>query len=114
LEDKDSNLRPCPFNIFLKLQTSKQVKRRPLKMTIAHITLAVRDLPAAKAFYTTILAPLNYKITHDFGAVTCGFGEGGRNDFWIIPTSQDEPQKTHIAFRAESKEVVEKFHEEGL
>ena len=84
-------------------------------MPIAHATLPVRDLAAAKAFYTTALAPLGYKITQEYGTVTCGFGiSGGKDDFWLLPTGGEEAQKMHMAFHGESEEAVRGFHEEAL
>lgn len=89
---------------------------------IDHYTLVVRDYEAAKAFYLTALAPLGYQlvmeITRDMVPSlpcekTCGIGVGGKPDLWLRP-AEGTVVPTHIAFRADSRAVVDAFHAAAL
>lgn len=78
---------------------------------IDHITLRVRDLAAAKAFYSAALAPLGYKLGMEFpdGA---GLGAGGKLDFWLIQDPEARPQ--HLAFSAPDRETVDAVYAAAL
>jgi catechol 2,3-dioxygenase-like lactoylglutathione lyase family enzyme len=75
-----------------------------------HVGLQVSDVPQSKAFYEKALAPLGYKVLMDFGEAV-GFGIE-RPDFWIHVGG--DKGATHVAFAAESRNVVEAFHEAAL
>jgi catechol 2,3-dioxygenase-like lactoylglutathione lyase family enzyme len=78
---------------------------------IDHLTLRVRDLAAAKAFYAAALAPLGYKVGMEFpeGA---GLGAGGKLDFWLVQDPAARPQ--HLAFSAPDHAGVDAFHAAAL
>jgi catechol 2,3-dioxygenase-like lactoylglutathione lyase family enzyme len=78
---------------------------------IDHITLRVRDLAAAKAFYTKALAPLGYRLGMEFpdGA---GLGAGGKLDFWLIQDPEARPQ--HLAFSAPDRDAVDAVYAAAL
>ncbi len=78
---------------------------------IDHVTLRVRDLAAAKAFYLAALAPLGYKLGMEFpdGA---GLGVGGKLDFWLVQDPEARPQ--HLAFSAPTRAAVGAFHAAAL
>jgi catechol 2,3-dioxygenase-like lactoylglutathione lyase family enzyme len=78
---------------------------------IDHVTLRVRDLAAAKAFYTAALAPLGYQVGMEFpdGA---GLGAGGKLDFWLVQDPEARPQ--HLAFSAPDRSAVDAFHAAAL
>ena len=78
---------------------------------IDHITLRVRDLAAAKAFYTKALAPLGYSLGMEFpdGA---GLGAGGKLDFWLIQDPEARPQ--HLAFSAPDRAAVDAVYAAAL
>jgi catechol 2,3-dioxygenase-like lactoylglutathione lyase family enzyme len=78
---------------------------------IDHITLRVRDLAAAKAFYSAALAPLGYVLGHEFpdGA---GMGAGGKLDFWLAHDPEARPQ--HLAFAAPDRGSVDAFYAAAL
>jgi catechol 2,3-dioxygenase-like lactoylglutathione lyase family enzyme len=78
---------------------------------IDHVTLRVRDLAAAKAFYTAALAPLGYALGMEFpdGA---GMGAGGKLDFWLVQDPEARPQ--HLAFAAPDRAAVDAFHAAAL
>lgn len=80
---------------------------------IDHIQLVVRDFSAARRFYTGILAVLNIPV-------------GGSTDdfFWadelVISTAESEAAqgqltgRCHLAFQAESRDMVDAFHQAAL
>jgi catechol 2,3-dioxygenase-like lactoylglutathione lyase family enzyme len=72
-----------------------------------HVHLRVSDLDASKRFYAGALAPLGLRLT--------GEGEGwfSADELFL---SDDAPATAglHIAFQAESREVVDRFHEAAL
>jgi catechol 2,3-dioxygenase-like lactoylglutathione lyase family enzyme len=78
---------------------------------IDHISVPVRDLELAKAFYEAVLAVLGYTKLDDRPA-TVGFGKE-YSEFWINlrPSSpHDDDPGTHVALRAKSKDMVDAFH----
>jgi catechol 2,3-dioxygenase-like lactoylglutathione lyase family enzyme len=83
---------------------------------IDHVSVPVRDLAAAVAFYTRVLAPLGYtKLVARVG--TAGFGKR-YPEFWLnlrvdMGTSPANPG-AHIALRAPSEEAVRAFHAAAL
>jgi len=78
---------------------------------IDHITLRVRDLDTAKAFYAAALAPLGYVLQMEFpdGA---GFAVAGKPDFWLFQDPEARPQ--HLAFAAPDRAEVDAFYEAAL
>lgn len=78
---------------------------------IDHMSLRVRDLEKSKAFYLAALAPLGYTAVMEFPGVV-GFGEGGKADFWI--GSGEVGPITHIAFRAQTHEIVDAFYKAAM
>lgn len=86
---------------------------------IDHTGVTVRDFKRSKEFYKQALAPLGYEMLMEFpAAVTgssdvAGFGEGGKPDFWINSGTAQKPH-IHVAFRAQSKSVVDAFYQAAL
>lgn len=80
---------------------------------IDHVQLVVRDLPAARRFYTAIFESLNIPI-------------GGTADdyFWadelFVSTTESKAAqgrltgRHHLAFQAESRNMVDAFHQAAL
>ena len=82
---------------------------------IDHVSVPVRDLKRAKAFYEAVLATLGYTILDDRPA-TIGFGKK-YSEFWInvrAGITRDENPGMHIALRAKSREAVDAFHTTAL
>jgi catechol 2,3-dioxygenase-like lactoylglutathione lyase family enzyme len=79
-----------------------------------HITLPVRDLERARAFYLAALAPLGIGIVMEAtpeqtgGAGYAGFGADGKAFFWI--GGQNPTGKTHVAFAAKDRASVDAFY----
>jgi catechol 2,3-dioxygenase-like lactoylglutathione lyase family enzyme len=78
---------------------------------IDHVTLRVRDLAAAKAFYAAALAPLGYQVGKEFPEAI-GLGVGGMLDFWLVGDAEAKPQ--HLAFSAPNRAGVDAFHTAAL
>jgi len=79
---------------------------------IDHLTLTVKDLASARAFYAQALAPLGYRVVMEFGS-TCAFGAEGKPSLWLAegeaPTSP-----LHLALVAGGRSEVDLFHREAL
>jgi len=79
---------------------------------IDHITVNVDDLQEAKNFYQSALAPLGYSLQMEFeGAIGFGSGEG-MPDFWL--GAREERGACHVAFTAEDRATVDRFHEAAV
>ena len=83
---------------------------------IDHISLSVRDLPAAAAFYELLLAPLGYaKLV--IRPASIGFGKK-YPELWLNLRSQMPPPASnpgaHVALRARSEDAVRAFYAAAL
>ncbi len=81
-------------------------------MPIDHVTVKVKDLSRAKAFYVQALAPLGYAITMEWQNFI-GFGVGGKADFWVAQYAETAPP-AHVAFVAGGVKMVDAFHRAGV
>jgi catechol 2,3-dioxygenase-like lactoylglutathione lyase family enzyme len=88
---------------------------------IDHVTILVSDYTRSMKFYLKALAPLGYALTLQLDDVTypqlpaaffAGLGVAGKSDFWLRPNKVVVP--THLAFRAETREVVNRFYTEAI
>ncbi len=79
---------------------------------IDHLTLKVRNMARARAFYTAALAPLGYEIVMEFEG-TVGMGVDRKPDLWLAEDPQNT-RPTHIAFVAPSRKAVDAFHAAAL
>lgn len=77
-----------------------------------HIGLDVVNLKESKEFYLKALKPLGYEIFIEWGAWV-GFAVNGKPDFWLRAGAKTTPS-IHVAFRAENRELVDKFYEAAL
>jgi catechol 2,3-dioxygenase-like lactoylglutathione lyase family enzyme len=86
---------------------------------IDHTGINVSNFEKSKEFYANALAPLGYQLLREFDAsgtgFTCvaGFGIDGKPDFWIVQGKVNTP-RIHVAFRAETREMVQAFYEAAL
>ena len=83
-------------------------------MPIHHTTLLVSDLAASKAFYTTALAPLNYKVGMEFPGYVGYINSDGKVDFWLKDTKGVKVPDIHLAFLGTSEKEVQDFHAAAL
>jgi len=86
---------------------------------IDHMGVNVSDLQRSKAFYAAALAPLGYRVIIELtkdqtgGFEGVGMGEPPKPDFWLAGGAPNEP-RIHVAFRAESRAVVDAFYQAAL
>ena len=79
---------------------------------IDHTGVTVSKIEPSKAFYRAALAPLGYAMLKEFGPVA-GFGIAPNHDFWIGQGVPNVPP-IHVAFRAESRAMVDAFYRAAL
>jgi catechol 2,3-dioxygenase-like lactoylglutathione lyase family enzyme len=84
-----------------------------------HTGFAVSDLGQSKAFYTAALRPLGIELLLEVTAeqtgagAHAGFGAGQKPFFWI--GDHGSPcSGVHIAFTADSRAQVDRFHQAAL
>src|SRR5579862_2933919 len=84
---------------------------------IDHISLAVRDLKGAEAFYTALLKPLGMAKLREWPDAAIGFGKK-YPEFWINKrASMDRvaaDSGVHICLRAPDTAAVDAFHAAAL
>jgi catechol 2,3-dioxygenase-like lactoylglutathione lyase family enzyme len=74
---------------------------------IDHVGIEVRDVEASRAFYTAVLEPLGIPVED---AADGGFSA----DELFVRAGHTPTQGLHLAFQAESREVVDRFHAAAL
>jgi len=77
-----------------------------------HLSLGVRDLEAAGAFYDAVFAPLGAAKSLS-KPTEMAYGPGGRTSlFWLYPVSGEQVAGlgAHIAFTADSRAAVDAAH----
>lgn len=81
-----------------------------------HLSVGVRDLAAARAFYDAFLAPLGHAPS-SVTAAELAYGPGGMGaQFYLYPVSgaQVAGLGTHIAFSADSRAAVDAAYAAAL
>ena len=84
-----------------------------------HVGFAVSDLERARKFYQQTLSPLGIMLIYDItaeqtdGEAYLGFGEDQRPYFWV-GTGRRFGGNIHVAFLAETRDLVDRFHAAGL
>lgn len=82
-----------------------------------HVTYSVSNIEAAKKFYTEALAPIGYRLRHEFahgGADIVGIGSGeSAIELWFYAGEKTVP-RVHMAFRADTREQVDEFYRLAL
>lgn len=78
-----------------------------------HIGLKVNDLDAAVRFYQAALEPLGHVLCSQ-EASYAGLGQKGEAALWLYASQGSRTNAVHVAFRARSREAVDRFHACGL
>jgi catechol 2,3-dioxygenase-like lactoylglutathione lyase family enzyme len=84
---------------------------------IDHVSIAVRDLKSAEAFYAALLAPLGMTKLREWPGAAIGYGRK-YPDFWIncreAMSRVAADSGVHICLRAADTEAVDAFHAAAL
>lgn len=84
-----------------------------------HAGVSVGDAVTSRRFYEASLAPLGYKVLMEVplqftgGKMVLGMGVPPKPDFWVYQGAPQKPH-VHVAFRADSRAVVDAFHAAAL
>ena len=79
---------------------------------IDHVKAFVSDLERSRTFYLRALEPLGYRVILQPAPVVLGLG-ADRPDFWL-ELRPENVTTAHLAFRADSPDVVDAFHRAAL
>ena len=79
---------------------------------IDHVGVGVTDVARSKLFYAAALEPLGYELLLEW-QTHAGFGVWPKPDFWIGAGAVNDPP-VHVAFRADSRADVDRFHAAAL
>jgi catechol 2,3-dioxygenase-like lactoylglutathione lyase family enzyme len=79
---------------------------------IDHTGVTVSDVRRSKTFYAAALTPLGYSVLME-GEQFAGFGVAPKPDFWIGQGTPNSPA-LHVAFRAESRALVDAFYKAAI
>ena len=71
-------------------------------------------MTAARPSTSRPCAPLGLSVLKDFPGAAAGFGTDGHAAFWIEAQGRPVQGRLHIAFTADSREVVDAFHAAAL
>jgi len=84
---------------------------------IDHVSVAVRDLGKAQAFYSALLAPLGLAKLREWPNAAIGFGKK-YPEFWLNKRCEmdriAEDSGVHICLRAPDPAAVDAFHAAAL
>ena len=82
---------------------------------IDHVSIKVKDVEQAKAFYEAALAPLGYARGIEYPGGMQLLVEGEPGDVWVAPLPEGaEAVPTHVALRAADTAAVDAFYEAAL
>ena len=78
-----------------------------------HVTIGVGDLERSRIFYDAILRPLGIERLYAEGETFAGYGIKPKAFFWIGQRAALQTS-AHVAFAAENREIVDRFHHAAL
>ena len=78
-----------------------------------HVGLDVADYEASKTFYERALEPLGLRMIMEPVAEVGGFGDDFPF-FWIAKRDRGPQTGVHVAFRVDTRELVDAFHVAAL
>jgi catechol 2,3-dioxygenase-like lactoylglutathione lyase family enzyme len=88
------------------------VVKRTAIVALDHISVPVKDIKAARAFYTAALGAIGMRINMDFKSAF-GMGSKKENVFWLTRHAK-AGGGGHYAFRVDHREEVDAFHAAAL
>ena len=83
-------------------------------LMLDHAGFAVSDYRASKAFYQKTLAALGITLLMEPSGQAAGFGRDGRPFFWIEAQGPPVRGRLHVAFLADDRAGVDRFHAAAL
>lgn len=83
-------------------------------MVLHHVRIFVSSLTEAKKFYLAALAPLGYRELYTIDGVVAGLGVNVPDLMLAVKPDSSPTKELHLAFAAESREVVDQFYEAAL
>ena len=86
-------------------------------MMIDHVSIGVRDVATAKAFYDAVFAPLGYSC-QSAGDSYLGYGTQDATQLWVLAASAPVPANPssglHFCFKAPTRASVDAFYKAAL
>lgn len=83
-----------------------------------HVDIIVRDIAKSRAFYKQSLLPLGFSVEMEIDQNNAGgkvVGFGTKDDpFFTIADGERPNEGLHIAFRADSRALVDAFYEAAI
>jgi catechol 2,3-dioxygenase-like lactoylglutathione lyase family enzyme len=81
-------------------------------VTVAHVAVNVSDWERARRFYDETLALFGYRVVYEEGGALAYYAHPGGLDFGI--GRRDPVGGVHVAFEADDRDAVDRFHEAAL
>jgi catechol 2,3-dioxygenase-like lactoylglutathione lyase family enzyme len=87
---------------------------------IDHTGVVATNYEKSKQFYTRALAPLGYQLMMELpkevtgGRGVAGFGVPPKPDFWLAQNEKPNSPPLHIAFRADTRALVDAFYQAAM
>jgi catechol 2,3-dioxygenase-like lactoylglutathione lyase family enzyme len=78
-----------------------------------HVSLSVSDIERSRKFYDQALAPLGIDRLYAEGETASGYGANRKAFFWI-GLREAVQTGSHVAFVAEDRDTVDRFHQAAL
>ncbi len=99
---------------YLVISLVAVASRRPaIPLIFDHVILGVADIAAARRFYDRVLTTLGITLQWETAEGLC-YGDGGDLDFGVSADTGKARRGTHVCFRAEDRDSVDRFHAEGV
>ena len=87
---------------------------------IDHTGVVATSYETSKQFYLQALAPLGYQLMMELpqevtgGRGVAGFGVPPKPDFWLAENATANKPPLHIAFRADTRALVDAFYKAAM
>ena len=78
-----------------------------------HVSLGVSDFERSRKFYDQALRPLGIERLYADGPTAAGYGADRKAFFWIGEKNASQTG-SHVAFAAQDRETVDRFHQAAL
>ena len=78
-----------------------------------HVSIGVADIARSKKFYDAALKPLGF-VLGPKGDGYAGFGPKDAPGLWLHAHAGPNPTGAHVAFKANDRAAVDRFHAEAL